>query len=578
MSVINQTEKSTIFLKSLAQINSDLRLDATIKNVLTALKSLFNCDVANVILLDQRSNELKTFAAIDGLELKSLEWSEALIGWRYANRAPVIVNDLINDIQFQELAGTHLKIELKNIISVPLFAEGEFFGMVQAINNRCADGFSNDQLEILIELGEHIALALRNSWLLEDAIRGSREARSLYDIGVGLSSSLDLDDLLERILDNLKRVVGYDSAVIYLTSPHRGVIHDIVSRGIPEGMRDSLPMRVGQGVTGRVVQTGQAVIVSDVTQNSDYIACRLETRSELAVPLKSGDNIIGAFNIESDKPGAYKEHDLELLNAFASLAAISIERTRLYNERMTAKKLDAELAIARRIQTTFLPSKDPQIPGFDVSGINISSAAVGGDYYDFIPIVDNQIGVAIGDVSGKGVPASLIMAAFRASLKAEIRNNFAIRTILQKVNNLLFESVERDNYVTAVYSVLDSKNRVLTFSNAGHNPPILRRAGGKIEYLTEGGLALGTFQNSTYEERPIYLVSGDMLLFYTDGVTEAKNCDDEEFGVTRLLTCIEESKDRSAKEIIEFVVNSTKKYTACQTETDDLTLVVIKAL
>ncbi len=186
--------------------------------------------------------------------------------------------------------------------------------------------------------------------------------------------------------------------------------------------------------------------------------------------------------------------------------------------------------------------------------------------------------MAIGDVSGKGIPASLIMAAFRASLKAEIRNNFAIRAILLKVNNLLYESIERANYVTAIYSVLDIKNRVLTFSNAGHNPPILRRASGQVEYLKEGGLALGTFPNSTYEERPVSLAAGDILLFYTDGVTEAKNEADEEFGVERLLAGLEASRERSAREIVEFIVRETKKFASPDKESDDLTLIVIKAL
>jgi phosphoserine phosphatase RsbU/P len=572
--------RQTVILESLVKINSDLLLSAAVKNVLATLIELFRCEMANVILLDLRSNTLKSFSASSESlgEVASLKCSQGLIAWRSANRSPVIANDLEDDHQFSAMTGACFEVKPRSIISVPLFAEGEFFGMVQALNSREPDGFANEELETLEALGEHIALTLRNSWLLEDANRGSREARSLYDVGVALSLSLDLDELLEKILDNLKRVVSYDSAVIYLVSQRGGGIHDIVSRGVPEEMRASLPMRIGQGVTGRVVQTGQGAIISDVALDPDYIACRIETRSELAVPLKAGENIIGAFNIESDKPDAYSQHDLELLNAFGSLAAISIERARLYTERMAAKRLDLELAIARRIQMTFLPSEDPQIPGFDISGINIPSTEVGGDYYDFIPIVDNQLGVAIGDVSGKGVPASLIMASFRASLKAEIRNNFAIRAILQKVNNLLFESMERDNYVTAIYSVLDSKNRVLTFSNAGHNPPILRRANGMVEYLKEGGLALGTFANSTYEERPLHLEAGDTLLFYTDGVTETMDCNDQEFGVQRLVTCLDESKGLSAREIIKYVVESTKKFSACQSEKDDLTLVVIKAL
>jgi phosphoserine phosphatase RsbU/P len=576
-----QNTSEALFVASLLKINSDLKLEAALKNVLLSLTTLFSCEMASVILSDLRKNALEFFTSIDGSdhhEIQPQTYNEKLIGWRSANRGAVIANDLEDDVQFQELAGGYYQNNPKNLMSVPLFAEGEFFGMIQAVNSRRPEGFSRDELETLSALGNHVAVALRNSWFLEDAKRGSREARSLYEVGIALSATLELDDLLEKILDNLRRVVSYNSAMIYLISPSGKVIHDIVSRGVPEAMRDGLPMRIGQGITGRVVQTGESIIVSDVTQNPDYIACRVETRSELAVPLKVGDNIIGAFNIEHDKPGAYTQHDLELLNAFASLAAISIERARLYNERMANRKLDLELSIARRIQMTFLPAQDPQIDGFDISGINIPSAAVGGDYYDFIPIIDNQLGVAIGDVSGKGVPASLIMAAFRASLKAEIRNNFAIRAILFKVNNLLFESMERDNYVTAIYCVLDSKNRVLTFSNAGHNPPILRRANGAVEYLKEGGLALGTFHDSVYEERPIYLSSGDILLFYTDGVTETKNCDDQEFGVDKLIASLEESKSLSAKEIINFVINSTKKYADCQTETDDLTLVVIKAL
>ncbi len=578
-SEINPSTREALLFDSLVRINTNLRLKSSIRNVLTEVLRLFNCEMANVILLDLRINALKSHSLASGSDnkVKSLKCSEELIGWRSANRSPVIVNKLEDDEKFKSLAICFDR-PARNIISVPLFAEGAFFGMVQALNSRADDGFAPGELELLTAFGEHIALTLRNSWMLEEAIRGSREARSLQDVGIALSASLDLDDLLEKILDNLQRVISYDSAMIYLLSPQGTIIHDIVSRGVPEDMRDRLPLKIGQGITGHVVQSGEGIIVPDVSKNPDYIACRIDIKSELAVPLKSGTTIIGAFNIESAKPNAYTEHDLQLLNGFASLAAISIERARLYMDRMAARKLSLELSIARRIQETFLPSQDPVVNGFDISGINIPSADVGGDYYDFIPIVDNQLGVAIGDVSGKGVPASLIMAAFRASLKAEIRNNFAIRAILQKVNNLLFESVERENYVTAIYSVLDSKNRVLTFSNAGHNPPIFRRANGTIEYLKEGGMALGAFANSTYEERPLSLSSGDILLFYTDGVTETQNAKDEEFGVDRLLACLEESKGLSARGIIEFVVGSTKKFRSSQTERDDLTLVVIKAL
>jgi sigma-B regulation protein RsbU (phosphoserine phosphatase) len=569
-------------LDALAAINSDLRLKAAVKNVVQVLLDQFRCEEANVILVDLRYFVLSTYSSSnrtsEGIRTISNKCTEQMIGWRSSNTKPVLVNDLENDMEFSSAIGSCFDSRPKNLISAPLFAGGEYFGMIQAINSMNADGFSQDDLDTLAVLAGHVAQTLRNSWILEEAIRGSREAKSLYEVGIALSSSLDLDELLQKILDNLSRVVACDSAVIYLVNPRTGNIEQIVGKGVPEVVEDKLHLKIGQGVTGRVVATGKGVIISDVSSDPDYIAFRPQTKSEMAVPLKVGDSVIGAFNLESDWAQAYSEHDLELLNAFASLAAITIERARLHHERMSSRKIVDELAIARRIQMTFLPSQDPTIPGFDISGINTPSADVGGDYYDFIPIVDNQLGVAIGDVSGKGVPAALIMAAFRASLKAEIRNNFAIRAILMKVNNLLFESVERDNYVTAIYSVLDIKNKVLTFSNAGHNPPILRKSNGQVEYLREGGLALGTFANSAYEERPISLSPGDILLFYTDGVTEAKNDADEEFGVARLLNCLEESKDRTSKEIIKYIVDCANSFASRQKEMDDLTMVIIKML
>jgi sigma-B regulation protein RsbU (phosphoserine phosphatase) len=305
---------------------------------------------------------------------------------------------------------------------------------------------------------------------------------------------------------------------------------------------------------------------------------RPQTKSEVAIPLISRDKVIGVFNIESDELNAYSQSDVELLETFGSQAAVSIERAILYQQAMEQKILEEELAIARKIQQTFLPQKYPSIPAFDISGVNIPSEAVGGDYYDFIDIVDNQIGIAIGDVSGKGIGAALIMAAFRASLKAEIRNNYAIRTIFAKVNSLLYESIERENYVTSVYGVLDSKNRVFTFSNAGHNPPLLFRTNGEIIELAEGGLALGMLPNSIYEERPVHINRNDLLLFYTDGVTEAQNQNNEEFGLLRLKNLVKESKEAGTKEIIDIVVNSVQKFKDPAKPLDDLTMILVKCL
>jgi sigma-B regulation protein RsbU (phosphoserine phosphatase) len=376
----------------------------------------------------------------------------------------------------------------------------------------------------------------------------------------------------------LKKVVDYDAVGIFLVKRKTNRVEPRVWQGY-EG-RDGhqrLGTKVGEGLVGWVIESGKGVYVPDTRTDQRYFEARSETRSELVVPIKADEQIIGAFNLESDKLDAYSEDDLKFLAVFASQAAVSIERARLHQEILANKKLQEQLNVARMIQSSFLPRRNPDVKGFDIAGRNIPSLEVGGDYYDFIEIVDNQIGIAIADVSGKGMPASLIMAAFRASLIAEIRNNYAIRTILQKVNRLLNESIDGGNFVTAVYGVLDTKNRIFTFSNAGHNPPILIRTDGSYEELTEGGLALGIIDNRTYEERPVYIAPGDLIVCFTDGVTEATNSRGELFGEQLLMSILVENRDKSAEELVQLVVDSVNEFVSEEFEPDDLTLIVVKA-
>jgi len=285
---------------------------------------------------------------------------------------------------------------------------------------------------------------------------------------------------------------------------------------------------------------------------------------------------IGVFNLESERVDAFHGGHLEMLAVFAAQAAVSIERARLTRELLDRRRLEKELAIAREIQASFLPKRSPEVPGFDLAGATQPHDEVGGDYFDFIRVSDARLGIAIADVSGKGIPAALIMAGFRMSLLAEIRNEFTMRAVMRKVNSLLHESTERDKFVTLFYGVLDWKNRSLSFSNAGHNPPLLLRADGRVQYLLEGGVALGVLPDARYEERPVALQPGDVLLLYTDGVSEAELPTGEQFGTERLERCLKRVAGGTAHEILKGVVDEV---TACAGErgvNDDLTLVVVK--
>lgn len=399
----------------------------------------------------------------------------------------------------------------------------------------------------------------------------------LYQTGKVLASSLELSEVLEVIMDALKVLIPYDAAGVFLINKQRQEVEEIATRGYDPSLDSDLKLRIGQGLIGWVAKTGKPVIVPDVREDSRYVNARLETRSEMVVPIISSDRVIGVFNLESNQPDAFSEEDLRLLADFAAQAALSIERAQLFAERVAKRRLEGELVIGRQIQQSFFPRRIPEVFGFDLYGGNVSSSEVGGDYYDFIPIVEGQIGVAVADVSGKGIPAALIMAAFRASLKAEIRNNYAIRTIMAKTNVLMHESIEAGNYVTAFYGVLDAPKKIFTYCNAGHNPPLVLKSDGSREYLTKGGVALGIFADSTYKEKPYLLHPGDLLILYTDGVTEARSEADEEFGLSRLERLVEENRNRPAREVYAAVETEVSRFQNHR-RGDDFTLIVLKVL
>jgi phosphoserine phosphatase RsbU/P len=433
----------------------------------------------------------------------------------------------------------------------------------------------SDHVERHIEL---YTLRLQNAILTDASDRNLLELELLQETGEILSMSLRIEDVFRSIVAALKKLHPFDALGIFILSKDRETMEEIFSSGYEtETSRHLLQTKADSGLVGWVTKTGEPVIVPNVHEDPRYCITRETTASELVVPLFSGRQVIGAFNMESDQLDAYSPLDLEMVRAFANQAALSITRARLYRETIAKNRIEDQLQVARDIQKSFLPRIPPAYPGFDFDAINISSEQVGGDYFDFISIVDHQLGITIADVSGKGLPASLIMASYRASLIAEIRNNYAIRTIMRKVNNLIFESVERGNFVTAVYGVLDTKNRIFTFSNAGHNPPFILRKSGEVESLTDGGLILGIVPDRQYQERPVYFGPGDIMVMYTDGVTDTENDKGEQFEIERLVELVKKNRRLPAKEIRAKVFDAIERFRHVDYQPDDLTLVVVKS-
>jgi sigma-B regulation protein RsbU (phosphoserine phosphatase) len=337
-------------------------------------------------------------------------------------------------------------------------------------------------------------------------------------------------------------------------------------------------LKLGEGFIGRVAETGHAIISADVTKDRQYYAARARTRSEMVAPIISNDKVIGVFDLESDTINAYSTDDLEMLQLLTSQVAIIIEKARLHEQVVEKKRIEAQLEIARQVQLELLPDGDPQMENFDISAYVFPTEEVSGDYYDWVKIFDDQIGITVADAVGKGMPAALLMAFLRASLRAVVQVGYAPHIALSKVSELLWDSVEDHQFITAIYGILDVTNRSFVFSNAGHNPPLLIKPNGEYRFVEYGDMPLGMFKEMRFHQHFIRFEPGQVMVIYTDGITEASNQNGEEYGQERFAKRILAGIHLPAKELIDHIRKDVADFTERKFLDDDGTLFIVKAL
>ncbi|MEP6847812.1 MAG: GAF domain-containing SpoIIE family protein phosphatase [Acidobacteriota bacterium] len=406
--------------------------------------------------------------------------------------------------------------------------------------------------------------------------------RLLLDITKTISRSLDLEEVLNLVMDTLASLIPYDAAGIYLIEQGGDSPYIFKSKAI-RGYEISFALvepqlRLGEGFIGLVAQTGKSLISADVSKDSRYFSARERTRSEMVAPIISTDRVLGVFDLESDSLDAYSEDDLQLLQLLTSQVAIIIEKVHLHEQVVEKKRIEAQLEIARQVQLELLPDNDPQMENFDISAYVFPTEEVSGDYYDWVKIFDDQIGITVADAVGKGIPAALLMAFLRASLRAGMQVGYASHIALSNVNDLLWDSVEDNQFITAIYGMLDVTNRTFVFSNAGHNPPVLVSPNGEYRFVEYGDTPLGMFREVRYHQHFIRFERGQVLVIYTDGITEAANDKDEEFGQERLAKSVHEGMNLPAKKLIDHIRKDVADFTERKFLDDDGTLFVIRAL
>ncbi len=351
-----------------------------------------------------------------------------------------------------------------------------------------------------------------------------------------ISSILDLDQLVDKVVNEIAHSFGCLDSDIYLHNQERGELLLVCANGCAgceiHGPGHSL--KIGKGMVGYVASTGQMHYAPDVRQDPYYIGCEESTLSEVAIPLHVEGQLVGVFTASHTELDAFNPCQLRLLQALCSDVAVAVHNARRFQqEQRQREQMTSEAREARVIQQALLPKSAPSIPGFTVSGLSIPVGAVGGDWYDFIPMDKGRWGLVLADVSGKGTAAALLMSATRGMLRSLVEAACTPGEVLAKLNRLLVEDFPAGRFVTMVYAVLDPAKRTLTFANAGHPPPLLITGISSRFLDVERGIPLGLGPGD-FSEVEVKLPMGSRLVFYSDGITEAENPRDEEYGFVRL--------------------------------------------
>jgi sigma-B regulation protein RsbU (phosphoserine phosphatase) len=398
-------------------------------------------------------------------------------------------------------------------------------------------------------------------------------------VGITLLASSTLDETLEQIVSLVFEAVPADRCLLMMRDEGSEEMRVAVAR-LRDRVGEVGEIRVSRNVMDEVVIRGKSVLTSDAQHDPRFASGTVVlqgVRSVLAVPLGVSEKVFGI--IYADSPiaeGRFTEDHLKVLTTLASVAAIRVENARLTESRFQQERLERELQLAMEIQQRFQPTASPQIPGYEFQGISFPCYEIGGDYYDFIQRDDGRLVIALGDVSGKGTAAALLMSSLHAAIHAQTGSHDTIVETISAVNKYLAENIPPNRFVTLFYAELDPESGAVSFLNAGHNPPLIVHAAGTVEQLASGGLPLGIRADADYREGRTHMQMGDVLVIYSDGVTEAASPNGEEFGPTRLYEVVSRNVDASAAGIRDRIESALTKFSQGTKAADDITLVIVK--
>jgi sigma-B regulation protein RsbU (phosphoserine phosphatase) len=572
------------FLHSLADaLNTTLDLNTLMHRVADLVRAVIDYRIFAILLLNDRTQELWMRFQIGHtpeIERTRVKMGQGVVGQSALQRRTLRIDDVTKDEHYIS-ANPNVRSEL----AVPLIVKNRVIGVLDIESE--TPGFFTAEHQRLLELtASRMGIAVENARLYTRVSRQAQTLTVLNEISREITSILDLDDLLERIGQLLKRVIDYHMFTILLWNERTQQFEHRFSSRYGERITRERTVSLGEGLIGTAAQLREPVLAPDVRKDPRYLSVNAETRSELSVPLIYKGEVIGVVDLEHTRVNYYNDDHQRTLTTLAAQIAISIANARLYQRiHEEEQRMERDLEMARKVQLRLMPPSPPKLDRAEFAARFYAARSIGGDVYDFLDYGPGRVAVALGDVSGKAAPAALYAALVSGILRSLATQHLSPAALLAALNDQLQERKLDSQYVTMLIAIWDDSNQTVQIANAGSVQPLFvsmsssgSRTSVDVKTIQAEGFPLGLFPDVEYEEFTLSTRAGDLIVFFSDGIPDAVNAAGEMFGTERLAKVLKSMRVPTAASTVQTIVDSVSRFQSGTEHFDDETVVVLRAL
>jgi len=567
-----QTER--LLLEVADVVNTTLDLDTTLRRVAELVRKVIDFEIFAILLLNEKTHDLRVRFSIgyphDVAERVKVRVGEGLVGRAAAERQAILIPDVT-------LAPEYIAAvpNVGSELAIPLIIKNRVIGVID-IEAPQRNYFTEEHKHVLTLIASRMAVGIENARLYTRMNRQAKTLMLLNETARELSSILNLDQLLKRVAELLSRLIDYQMFSILLVDESGQKLQHRFAQRFQENIHLKHDIPLGQGIVGAAAQSKEPILAPDVSKDPRYIRVNSETRSELAAPLVYKDRVIGVIDLEHTRRNFFTDDHKRTITTLAAQLAIAIENARLYEEiARQERRLERDLMLAQELQFRLLPQVKPKFLNLEVAAKSVPARQIGGDLYDFLKYSLGRTAFVIGDVSGKGAPAAIYAALVSGILRSHAPLEPAAAEMLGAVNLSLAERRIEAQFVSLICAVWDDEQRRLQVANSGLPRPIYCRDG-KIEIIDATGLPLGLFDEADYDEFSFRAKPGDLFVFYSDGILDARSRNGELFGRHRVEEIVRNCANKSADCAVDTIFKAVAKHAADVEAFDDQTVVALK--